>query len=1209
MKKIAILCLLLLSLLNLLSYELYDEQGRQQYYLDRVIVKLSPEVKITRHQEDISLEPELKALLTGLEINHVERLAKTKLMERNSLDRFLVLSFQERDSIAPILKQLNISEKIEYAEAMPIFYPDAVPNDASYSSLHHIQRIQSEEAWDIHKGQDGTEEIIVAIVDSGIDWKHEDLVDNIWNNLGEDLDNDGHTIEFINGQWVFDPDDINGVDDDGNGYVDDFVGWNFVNADGEQTNDLDDPSHHGTHCSGLAAGVTNNETGIASISWNVTLMGTGHDSDGGNAYESNCFDGIVYALENGADVISCSWGTGMYSRSYEEIIQEMIGETVILASAGNSNWGKTHYPSGYSNIISVASTASNDVKAYYSSYGIACDISSPGGDSEVDGGLLSTIPGGYASFQGTSMASPFAAGLTALIKSQHPEWTRERVTQQLLATCDNIDQENPNYINKLGAGRINAYRALSEVNPSVTPQLKLELSRVENDAILTEGASVNLSVNIKNYASLTETDNLNLVLSSSTEGVNITNSSWTGYCPADWNMDIQDAFTVEIGQVSVDSLHFTITSSADIDIVYGQEMDFYLPVNNQNKIFIWDHNLNGNDMSGNIVMDFCNNYDIAYDYACENDLPESFLGYKAIFLSWGPPAPYPYYDNHPNIDDYISPLIVDYLENGGNVYIEGRSVMYNQSGQIWVNIDNNTADYFGVSVEDGELYTGTYSGADGSIIEGLGFEDILFDSIGSIDKFTPINGAIELLEADEYGTVAVQYDTGEYKTICSSISLQSLGRGQNFDEREFYLKKILQYLEVPFLTADFTTESIAGHSPLEVDLNNLTIGYPDEYDIAWDFDNDGSIDSNDANPTYTFTEYGSHDVRMIVTSSFNDIEVIKNNFIKVFDGTSSVEIDEEFQSVNLGNSYDLSSDFTIEMWFNPSNWGNIPNVGFAQVWSWGYNGITLIDEFTDYQNTLAFWVSTEEGYDRIYCNNDAITLGQWHHLAVSYSSVDGYKILINGQEQELSSDLASPLLSLNEDLILGNTSSANRTMLGRFDQVRIYDSALSTNEIVNQMNDSGQGSTTNQVAYYGFNEGSGSSAINEITGTSDAILEGASWGFAVPFETTPISEDQVETPNYIAISNYPNPFKPASGREQGTTISFDIKEKAFVNLEVYNIKGQLVKVLLADELNSGSHNVVWNGCNEKGNKVSAGIYLYRIRNGKYSKSKKMLLMK
>ena len=180
-----------------------------------------------------------------------------------------------------------------------------VPDDSLYTQLQHLPQIFAPQAWDIHKGENGTEEIIIAINDTGVDWDHVDLRGNIWQNMAEDADGDGHTMEYNGTQWVLDPGDLNGVDDDVNGFTDDLLGWNFITNNGDPNPIPGNPmGSHGTHCAGISNGVTNNSIGIASISWNLKVMPICTDQNNSLPY---AWDGMIYAAENGADIISNSW--------------------------------------------------------------------------------------------------------------------------------------------------------------------------------------------------------------------------------------------------------------------------------------------------------------------------------------------------------------------------------------------------------------------------------------------------------------------------------------------------------------------------------------------------------------------------------------------------------------------------------------------------------------------------------------------------------------------------------------------------------------------------------------------------------------------------------------------------------------------------------------------------------------------------------------
>ncbi len=429
------------------------------------------------------------------------------------LSRIYKITFPEKYSVSEVAGEFASDPNIEYAEFIPLNYPDDIPDDALYNQCQHLPQIFAEQAWDIHHGEDGPE-IVIAIIDNGVYWKHADLTENIWQNLGEDFDNDGKTLEFIGGEWVFDPDDINNFDDDGNGFIDDFIGWDVI----ENNNDPDHNSgeNHGTHCSGIAAGVTNNGEGIACISWNVKTMPVQVSTPAGTF--NGAYDGIIYAAENGADFISNSWGSSSYSIANQEIIDYVTGlGSVMVASAGNNNTIIDHYPSDYTNVVSVASVSVDDTKAWYSSFGPATDISAPGGGWE--GGILSTIPyDNYGLKSGTSMSSPLVAGCFGLLKSYHPEWTNEQLITQILGTADDINSINPDFENLLGTGRVNALSFLTEENVIMPQILKLGLittsyEDANGNQVNEPGEEVILNFEFRNYVPFVSDDQVTVTLS------------------------------------------------------------------------------------------------------------------------------------------------------------------------------------------------------------------------------------------------------------------------------------------------------------------------------------------------------------------------------------------------------------------------------------------------------------------------------------------------------------------------------------------------------------------------------------------------------------------------------------------------------------------------------------------------------------------------
>ncbi|NBW80413.1 hypothetical protein EBR21_01540 [bacterium] len=314
-----------------------------------------------------------------------------------------------------------------------------VPNDAKWPSLWGMQKISAPAAWDTWQGDPN---FTVAVIDTGIDYNHEDLKDNIWKNTKE-----------IAG---------NGIDDDGNGYIDDVQGWNFYWVN----NNPMDGNGHGTHCAGTIAGKGNNSLGVAGVNWNAKLMPLKVLGDDGSGFNFDIYDGIMYAANNGARVTSNSYGGGGASALISSALASAKAKGVLfIAAAGNESLATASYPAYYSktydNVIAIASTESNDTLSSFSNYGDGVNIAAPGRD------ILSTVPNnGYQSYSGTSMATPHVAGLATLIWSKQPNLTYLQVKDAILTTGDAI----AGLVGKVDTGtRINAQKALAKVMEVPTP--------------------------------------------------------------------------------------------------------------------------------------------------------------------------------------------------------------------------------------------------------------------------------------------------------------------------------------------------------------------------------------------------------------------------------------------------------------------------------------------------------------------------------------------------------------------------------------------------------------------------------------------------------------------------------------------------------------------------------------------------------------------
>jgi len=317
------------------------------------------------------------------------------------------------------------------------------PNDAEFSLQYHHNMIQTTKAWGTTKG---SQDIIVAVTDNEFQLDHEDLKAAWWTNPNEIADN--------------------GIDDDNNGYIDDVYGWDFMGRDNNV--DSDEEPTHGTHVSGIIAATANNKLGGAGIAPNVKIMPLKWYGPEGTWTSALISETYHYAVDHGAKIITTSYGIDhlVDDQAYRDAITYIRDHDVIIFnSAGNGN-EKNPARQNIEELVLVCSVKSKqprnaDVRSSFSNYGTGIDICAPGDPiySTVQR-PGSTIQTRYAELQGTSMAAPAAAAVAALIWSAHPNFTDEEVIQRLYDSADEIDSKNRKYQGLLGAGRINAFKAV-----------------------------------------------------------------------------------------------------------------------------------------------------------------------------------------------------------------------------------------------------------------------------------------------------------------------------------------------------------------------------------------------------------------------------------------------------------------------------------------------------------------------------------------------------------------------------------------------------------------------------------------------------------------------------------------------------------------------------------------------------------------------------
>ncbi len=403
------------------------------------------------------------------------------------IERIIEVYFETEIDPYEVCKELMQSPDIEYA--VPVykrFLYDFTPNDPNLSSQWFINNIQLPKAWDITKGD---KSIVIAIVDSGVDWEHIDLSANIWTNPNE-IPN-------------------NGVDDDGNGKVDDYRGWDFVGNVTIQEllsgifREDNDPKNiqgfHGTHVAGLSSAVTNNGVGIASAGFSCSILPIKCSPDDGGMRIFRGYEGIVYASDLGAKIINCSWGGPGYSPAEQDIINYATnkGSLVVVASGNEGrliDYGGD-YPAGYNNVLCVGATNTSNAVASFSNVGIKVSVYCPGQR------IYSTMPNNtYSNQDGTSMATPIVAGVAGLVASLHKDWSPKQILHQIRSTSDNVLVSNPND-RPYFYGKVNAYNAVyfnSPSRPSVPGLEIIDYSLARNSA-LGDFSPNGLTLKVKNF--------------------------------------------------------------------------------------------------------------------------------------------------------------------------------------------------------------------------------------------------------------------------------------------------------------------------------------------------------------------------------------------------------------------------------------------------------------------------------------------------------------------------------------------------------------------------------------------------------------------------------------------------------------------------------------------------------------------------------------
>ncbi len=478
-------CFLLWALTGLWAVPSTRAQEPPVYESQVVVVQFEPIVAIVEGVAKTGLEAfDRTAAEYGVHtiervfpfLDHVQPTPKT---ERNlaALRRTYYARYSAGDDPELVAKALASAPGVIYAEPVIInrlLEPNvwAEPDDSLFSDQTYLRHLRLPEAWDIVKGEDMSPPVVIAVVDGGGDWRHEDLLANVWTNTNEVPDN--------------------GIDDDNNGFIDDVHGVNLCNGD-DTDNDPFEPerSWHGTAVAGTASAVTNNGTGVAGAAWNAQLM---HIC--GLVYE-----GILYAAANGADIINASWGGGIYSTTFIAQTLDLVTDmgALVVAAAGNDNINNDlhpFYPGSYPRVLSVGATAKDSrERASFSNYGKMVNVFAPGV------GINVTAPDDEysSSANGTSFSAPLVSGVAALVKTRYPNISPDALREQIRLASENMDAENPDQAGQLGRGYVNAEAALQAPAFPAVRLRRWTWNDTDGDRWITSGEEVTIKAMVVNH--------------------------------------------------------------------------------------------------------------------------------------------------------------------------------------------------------------------------------------------------------------------------------------------------------------------------------------------------------------------------------------------------------------------------------------------------------------------------------------------------------------------------------------------------------------------------------------------------------------------------------------------------------------------------------------------------------------------------------------
>lgn len=499
----------------------------------------------------------------------------------------------------------------------------------------------------------------------------------------------------------------------------------------------------------------------------------------------------------------------------------------------------------------------------------------------------------------------------------------------------------------------------------------------------------------------------------------------------------------------------------------------------------------------------------------------------------------------------------------------------------------------------------------------------LVESYGRFDGITMDQNGFVYLSTHVNGGQIIMYDidfTIEPIVIYQGID-EPAGLDYNLENRTLAVPSFVGdeviFIEIDenYFYPDFVQDKMTGHAPLTVQFSSRTLTNHTVESFKWDFDNDGTVDSEEENPSFTYTQNGTYTVSLTVTSNLDQITVIKDSLIYVFDGESSLlmQNSESRAIVNYSPELNLIDKFTVEAYIFIDEYptrlrgGTISDKSAYRFYITG----SALGAVGDRSLVAALKLANGKTIT-ITGPDDAIEIGKWQHVAFSFDSTQSeVKFYVNGNAIQATVLGSNPLeggLVNNEtnNLYIGNEANNSSGINGKIDEVRVWNFARSSGEILSTVKNTLSGNEQGLIAYWNMNEGNGNELIDNSPNNNTASIEFAPYRKGVDFESITSIESYEErslVDNFALRQNYPNPFNPT------TVIQYQIDEPSNVSLNVYDILGNEIAELFNAYETPGSYTIKWNSTDKKGNQVSSGIYFYSLRSNQNVITKKMILIR